>query len=181
MSEKLIIDSGPTFRMGVPGTVMIFIFLLLGLVVHTMFLLAIIPSVSLVLGWRVVAYSKTAQEISFTNYTLLIPFSRTFPVNRYTSVFLEYQWKPDWRNQKTIRRFLEGNDDEAYSRYFDLQLRGADNKKLNLANFTDYSKAAEKAKLLARTLNIPFTDDYYLRKQSVQKRREEYEKRRKRK
>jgi hypothetical protein len=165
----------------VPGTVMIFIFLLLRLVVNTAFLLAIIPSVSIVLGWKEVAYREAAQEISFTNYTLLIPFSRTFPVNHYTSVFLEYQWEADWRNQKSIRRFLEGNDNEKYSRYFDLQLRSADDRKLNLANFTDYSKAAEKAKLLARTLNFPFTDDFYLRKQSVQKRREEYEQRRKRK
>ncbi len=182
MSGILTIHSAPTFRMGVLGTVLLFLSVLLGLVANSLLLLAIIPSVSLLLGWKEVSYIEATHEIKFTDYTLLIPIFRTFPADNYNQLFLEYQWEADWINRKPIRRLLfDGSDEVEYNRYFDLQLRGADNKKLSLVNFADYQKATEILELLAHTLNLPFTDDFHLRNQSAKKRREEYEKRRRKK
>lgn len=167
-----VIQTGPTFRFGVVGTVLIFLAVLFGIVSEITWLLLLLPGISLLLSWKRLVLQSQEAELTTTTYFLLLPVVTSESIKDYNQVVIVYQWEPNNDSNSVLKRTLTNSDMYEPSRYFDVQLMNTSGEHIVLANFAAHRQAQQLARKLADALCFALCDEYAEIQQRSIKRRQ---------
>lgn len=143
---------------GIAGIVLLFFFWPIGLPL-------IAVGVSLFLSRQTTAIDLRAQVLVITRYPLFFPIETTVSLRNYATLVIVYE------NTVKQKRGFGVTLDPTVTRYFELQLHGAQVKPLCLLEFPDYAPAVKLARELAQALQLPLEDEYGSLMASAQERR----------
>ncbi|MFN8712157.1 MAG: hypothetical protein ACK5Z2_04830 [Bacteroidota bacterium] len=169
-----VIHSGPTFRFGVIGFLLLFCGLLLGLFFSPLILILTVPGVSLLLSWKKIQFNSVTQQIEVADYTLVFPQIKNWPMRNMVDVFVDYTWEND--NKSSFGNgqisYQLGEQNSTFSRSFELQFRDQSGNKLPITDYTDYRAARKAAERVALITGLPLVDEYFeIQSQAVQRRK----------
>jgi hypothetical protein len=169
-----LIHSGPTFRFGVIGFLLLFCGLLFGFFFSPLVFILTVPGVSLLLSRKRIQFNTVTMNIEVISYMLIFPETEFWGRDKMANIFLDYIWENE--NKSRFRNgqisYQLGDQYDTFSRSFELQFRDQSGNKLPITDYTDYRAARKAAERLAQITGLPLVDEYFeIQSQAVQRRK----------